>query len=104
MIATFGRDRDRCSEIEDITIPYSNFSESIKDSWVVYFSANVPTKNAKSLTPLYSGDSEIIMGEIGIGAATIPHSNFTESIKDSWHPHSIDVGVGITNSHRTHVW
>ena len=54
-IAKFGRDRDRCSEIEGVTIPYSNCSQSIKNSWVVSFSAHVPTKNAKSLTPLYRG-------------------------------------------------
>ena len=35
-----------------ISIPYSNFSQSIKDSWVVSSSAHVPTKNAISLTPL----------------------------------------------------
>jgi hypothetical protein len=56
VVATFGRDRDRCSEIEDVTIPYSNFSQSIKDSWFVSFSTLVLTK---SLTPLYRGDSEI---------------------------------------------
>ena len=44
-----------CSEIEDVTIPYSNCSQSIKDSWFVYFSTLVPTQNAKSLTPLFEG-------------------------------------------------
>ena len=49
-IAKFGRDRDRCSVIEEITIPYSNISQSITDSWVIPFSAHVPKKNVKSLT------------------------------------------------------
>ena len=48
-----------CSEIEDVTIPYSNCSQSIKDSWFIYFSTLVPTTNVKSLIPLYRGDSEI---------------------------------------------
>ena len=48
-----------CSEIEDVTIPYSNCSQSIKDSWFVFFSTLVPTTNVKSLIPLYRGDSEI---------------------------------------------
>ena len=47
--AKFGRDRDRCSEIADVTIPYSNCSKSIKDSWFVSSSILVPTINAKSL-------------------------------------------------------
>ena len=34
--------------MEDGTIPYSNCSKSIKDSWFVSFSTHVPTKNAKS--------------------------------------------------------
>ncbi|CAI7997851.1 hypothetical protein GBAR_LOCUS2263, partial [Geodia barretti] len=51
----FGRDRDRCSEIEDVTIPYSNTSQSIKNSWFVSISTLVPTTNAKSLTPLLRG-------------------------------------------------
>ena len=38
--------------MEDATIPYSNCSQSIKDSWFVSFSTLVPTKNAKLLTPL----------------------------------------------------
>ena len=37
------------------TIPYSNRSESIKDSWFIYFSTHDSTTNAKSLTPLFSG-------------------------------------------------
>ena len=41
------------------TIPYSNCSQSIKDSWLVSSSTHVPTQNAKSLTPLFRGDSEI---------------------------------------------
>ena len=85
--AKFGRDRDRCRKIEDITIPYSNFSQSIKDSWVVSFSANVPTTNAKSLTPLYRGTSKFGRARDRckkIEDITIPYSNFSQSIKDSW--------------------
>ena len=57
--AKFGRNRDRCSDIEDITIPYSNFSQSIKDSWFVSFSVHVSTKNAKSLTPSFGGQQNL---------------------------------------------
>ena len=48
--AKFGRDMDRCSEIENGTIPYSKCSKSINDSWFVSISTHVPTKNANSLT------------------------------------------------------
>ena len=54
--AKFNRDWNRFSEIEDGTIPYSNCSQSVKDSWFVHISNLVPTQNAKSLA---SGDSEI---------------------------------------------
>ena len=60
--------RDRFSEMEDVTIPYSNCSQSVKDSWFVPISTLVPTTNAKSLTPLFRGDSEIWAG-LGIGSA-----------------------------------
>ena len=53
-----------CSEIKD---PYSNCSQSVRDSWFVSFSTLVPTTNAKSLTPLLGGPAKF--GEIGIGAA-----------------------------------
>ena len=56
--AKFGRDWDRFSEMEDVTIPYSNCSQSIKDSWFVSFPTLVPTTNAKSLTPLYRGTAK----------------------------------------------
>ena len=64
--AKFGRDRDTCSEIDDITVPYYNFSQSIKDSWFVSFSVHVPTKNATSLTPSFGGQQNL--GKIGTGA------------------------------------
>ena len=44
--------RDRCRRIEYITIPYSNDSHNITYGWLVSSSADVPTQNAKSLTPL----------------------------------------------------
>ena len=46
---------------QDVTIPYSNRSESIKDSWFIYFSTHDSTTNAKSLTPLFS----IIIAKFG---------------------------------------
>ena len=48
----------QCSEVEDITIPLSKFSQSIKDSWFVSFSVHVATTILKSLTHLYRGDSQ----------------------------------------------
>ena len=44
--------RDRCRMIEYIIIPYSNDSVNVKYGCVVSSSTDVPTKNAKSLTPL----------------------------------------------------
>ena len=86
--AKFGRDRDKCSEIEAIFIPYSNFSQSIKDSWVVSFSAHVPTKNAKSLKPfIWRGTAKFGRDRdrcSKIEDISIPYSNFSQSIKDSW--------------------
>ena len=43
----------------NVTIPHSNSSQSIKDSWFVSFSIHVPTTNAKLLKPLFRRDSEI---------------------------------------------
>ena len=63
------QDRNRCSDIQNIAIPYSNFSESIKDSRFVSFSNHVPTKNAKLLTPFGVGKGQRNMGKIGKGAA-----------------------------------
>ena len=37
----FWRDRDRCSKVEDGTIPYCNCSASVKDSWFVYVSTQI---------------------------------------------------------------
>ena len=56
IIVKFGRDRDWCSKMADITIPYSNCNQSIKDSGLVSSSILVPTRNAKSLTPLFRED------------------------------------------------
>ena len=56
--AKFGRDRNRSSEIADVSIPYSNCSQSNKDSWFVSYSTLVPTKNAKSSTPLFRGTAK----------------------------------------------
>ena len=44
--------RNRCGKIEYITIPYSINSQNIMDGWLVCSCTDVPTKNAKSLTPL----------------------------------------------------
>ena len=49
---------DKCSEIEEITIPYYNLCKSIRDSWFVSSPTLVPIKkNVKLFTPLYRGDS-----------------------------------------------
>ena len=45
-------DRNRCRKKECITIPYSNDNQIVTDGWLVSSSTDVPTKNAKSLTPL----------------------------------------------------
>ena len=45
--AKISQDRDMFSEIEDGTIPYSNCSQSVKDSWFVPISTLVPTENVK---------------------------------------------------------
>ena len=51
---------DRCSEIEDITIPYSSFSQSIKHSWArLLFCSCALTKSAKC-----SGASQIRASEM----------------------------------------
>ena len=55
LTAKFGQDRTRCSEMEYVAIPYSNCSQSTKDSWFVSSSTHVPTNNAKLLTPSFWG-------------------------------------------------
>ena len=84
----FGRDRDLCNEIEDDTIPHSNCSQSIKDSWFVSFSTLVPTTNAKSLTPVFRGGTAKFGRDRNMCSEiedfSIPHSNCSQSIKDSW--------------------
>ena len=89
-IAKFGWDRDGCSKIEDVTIPYSNYSQSIKDSWFASFSTLVPTKNAKWLTPLLrtAKFGEDMDRCSKIEDVTIPYSNTSQSIKDSWFVYS----------------
>ena len=85
--ANFGRDSNRCSEIANVTIPYSNCSQNIKDSWFILFSTLVPTTNVKSLTPLYRGTANFGRDRdrcCKIGDVTIPYSNYSQSIKDSW--------------------
>ena len=42
-----GRDRDRCSEIKEITIPFYNFCKSIKYSWFVSSATLVPVKKCE---------------------------------------------------------
>ena len=44
------QDRDRCSEIHYINIPYSNCSKSIKSSCSVSFSTHVSIINANPMT------------------------------------------------------
>ena len=57
-LVKFVRDRDMCSKITDVTIPYSNTSQSTTHSWFVSSSILVPTKNAKSLTPIFRGTAK----------------------------------------------
>ena len=49
-------DRNRCRKIEYITIPYSNDSQNVKHGCLVSASTDVPTTNAKSLTPLLESE------------------------------------------------
>ena len=42
-------------EIQQLTIPFSNDSQSIEYDCLVSSSTNVPTRNAKSLIPLLGG-------------------------------------------------
>ena len=44
--------RNRCEKIEYITNPYTNDSQSTMDGWLVSSCTDVPTQNAKSLTPI----------------------------------------------------
>ena len=46
-----------------ITIPYSNLSQSIKDAMLSSFSTSIPTKSAKSLTPLLEGEGGLAKGQ-----------------------------------------
>ena len=85
--AKFGLDRDRCSKIADVTIPYSNTSRSTTHSWFVSSSILVPTKNAKSLTPLFKGTAKF--GQdwdwcSKMADVTIPYSNTIQSTTHSW--------------------
>ena len=68
----------------DVTIPYSNCNQSIKDSWFVSSSILVPTKNAKSLTPSFRGDIIVKFGRdrdwcSKMADVTIPYSNCNQS-------------------------
>ena len=45
-------DRERYRKGVYNTIPYSNDRETYKDSWLVFSSTGIPTKNAISLAPL----------------------------------------------------
>ena len=63
--------RNRYRKIEYITIPYSNDSENIKCGWFVSSSTDVPTTNAKSLTPLLEGGGELAKGERNRGERRI---------------------------------
>ena len=56
---------DRCNKRADVTILYSNTSQSTSHSWFISSSTLVHTKNEKSLTPILSGIAKFV--EIGIG-------------------------------------
>ena len=55
---SFGGQRN-LGKIEYVTIPYSNCSQSIKDSWFVSSYTHVPTKNGKIIDTHIGGDSKI---------------------------------------------
>ena len=48
---------DRCSKIADVTVTHTNTSQNCTHSWFFSSSVLVPTKNAKSLTPLVKTDT-----------------------------------------------
>ena len=48
---------DRCSKIADVTVTHTNTSQNSTHSWFFSSSVLVPTKNAKSLTPLVKTDT-----------------------------------------------
>ena len=55
------QDKNKCSKISHVTIPFSNISTCTMHDWFVSTSTVVPTKNGKSLTPILN------FGEIGMG-------------------------------------
>ena len=44
--------RGKCSRKEYITIPFSNCSQSVCNSWFVSYFTRLPSKKAKSLAPI----------------------------------------------------
>ena len=66
-IAKFCRDRGRCSKIAGVAIPHSNTSQTATNSLFVTSCTDMPTKNAKSLTPIFRGQPNL--GGLGTGAA-----------------------------------
>ena len=57
-LAKFGRDKDKCSKIADVTIPYSNTSQSTTHSSFASSSTLVPTKSAKFLFLRYGATGQ----------------------------------------------
>ena len=55
--------RNRCKNIEYITITYSNDRQNKADGWLVSPCTDVPTKNAKSLTTLSEIGVDCPMGQ-----------------------------------------
>ena len=82
----FSQDRDMFSKVDDGTIPYSNCSQSVRNtysSWFVPISTLLPTTCAKSLTPSLSGDSESLRDRDRFSEildVTIPYSNSSQSV------------------------
>ena len=68
----------------DVTIPYSNCNQSIKDSWFVSSSTLVPTRNAKSLRLVFREDIIVKFWRdrdwcSKMADVTIPYSNCNQS-------------------------
>ena len=45
----------------NVTIPHSNYSQSVEDGWFVFSYVYVPTRNARSLTLFGEGEGGGVM-------------------------------------------
>ena len=86
-IAKLWRDKDKCSKISDVTIPFSNNRTCTAHNWFDSSSTFVHTKNAKSLTPILRGIGKMFWGDRDrcreISCVAIPYSNTSQSATHS---------------------